>query len=287
MNNIKRNTLRAVFALIALLSANTLLAAGSDLNVSVDRGWGLLLGDKLTAKADLTTLKQPLDKESLPLIDKRYGNWLYLKGLEQTEQQLIFHYLVVNVPTKNTEVKTPKFEVKLKDQQWVTIASTYISIGPSIAIEPGMPPLTPKSDVTPPLVDTQSQQQQLKIITAVFLIALLVLAIWHFAWKTKHRQPFDQAVHDLSRLQFHTVTADESARVLHNAFNQTAGTVMVYKQLDALFEQHVWLLPLKDRIEQFYQESEQHFFARDTQKGPDIDSVRTLAKACRSKEKLA
>ena len=91
----------------------------------------------------------------------------------------------------------------------------------------------------------------------------------------------------MSRLKLHAVTPEQAARILHTAFNHTAGTVVVYGELEGLFKQCPWLQPLQADIASFYTQSEQHFFARNSQQGPDVDSVRKLAKACRVKEMLA
>ena len=204
--------------------------------------------------------------------------------------QLVFHYQVVNVPLKNTSIITPQFDVKRHDEQWIVIPATSVTIGPALAAsgDNGLSGIKAKPDMKPTLIDTVEMMQQLKLSIAVAMISGLILALWHFGWKTKNRQPFAQAVHDLSRLKWHSsMTVADASRILHLAFNHTAGTVVVYGEIDKLLQQHPWLVSMQDDIKLFYRQSEQHFFARKSEQGPDIDAVRKLAKACRSKEILA
>ena len=287
MMNLRYSVLNTVMFIIVTVYAGMSIAADEPLTVSVDRTWGLLLGDDVNVQVDLTTLKQGIDESSLPLSDKRYGNWLYLKTIDQTAAQLVFHYQVVNVPQKNTSIEIPMFDLKLSDGQWVSMSSTSISIGPALAVSEGEKNIKAKPDMKPLLISTADSVKRLQFFVFIATLSGLILALWHFGWKTKHRQPFAQAVHDLSRLKFHAVTSDQAARILHTAFNHTAGTVVAYGQLATLFEQRPWLQPLQEEIASFYTQSEQHFFARNSQQGPDIDSVRKLAKACRVKEMLA
>jgi len=283
-----KNTSRAkVFPILLMLFVSSASMAEQTLNVSVDRAWGLLLGDEINVRVDLTSLEQGIEKSSLPQKDKRYGTWLHLKSIDAGVTELIFHYQIVNVPAKNTSIETPKFDVKQQDDKWIVIPSLPLTIGPALAVADGISNLTAKSDISPTLISTVEAEKQFKLASIIAILSGIVLALWHFGWKTKNRQPFAQAVHDLSRLSFHSVTPDQAARILHTAFNHTSGTIVVYGELEKLVNQYPWLAPLKDDIESFYTQSEQHFFARKSEQGPAIDDVRKLAKACRSKEMLA
>lgn len=280
---------RYITLLMLILSSTfaSVTMAEETLNASVDRAWGLLLGDDVNVKIDLKALEVGIDESSLPQKDKRYGTWLYLKAIDRGEDALVFHYQVVNVPVKNATIETPTFDVKQQNEKWIVIPSISLTIGPSLAATDGGANIIAKPDMTPTLISTVETEKQLKLFSIIAVVSGIVLALWHFGWKTKNRQPFAQAVHDLSRLTWHTVTPDQAARILHTAFNHTSGTVVVYGELEALLEQYPWLMPLQHEIELFYKQSREHFFARDAQQGPDIEDVRKLAKACRSKEMLA
>ena len=285
-----RNRYVMKIVMLFWLSIFSSLAMAEDtVNVSVDRSWGILLGDEINVYIDISSLADGIAESSLPQTDKRYGTWLYLKTVTSTAEQLILNYQVVNVPKTNTEIKTPPFDMKLNNEQWIVVPSISLTIGPSLAVsEAGAADVTPKEDSKPTLISTAEMTKQLKLFAATAVLSLLILVFWHFGWKTKNRQPFAQAVHDLSRFSWgKSLNSDQASRILHAAFNQTTNTVVVYGELANLFEQQAWLTPLKDDIESFYQQSEQRFFARKTGQEISIDMMRKLAKACRAKEMLA
>jgi mxaA protein len=259
-----------------------------ELAVTIDRTWGLLLGDELNIVVDISGLENGLNETSLPEMDTRYGTWLYLKNIVVVERQLIFNYQVVNVPKKNTEVESPNFDIKDNNDHWFAIPSLPISIGPSLATSGGIGNLKLKGDIEPTAISTTKIKNKLKLYSIIAIVSSLLLALWHFGWKTKNRQPFSQATHDLGRLRWkRAVSPDEASRILHTAFNHTSNTTVVYGEIDNLIASYPWLKPLQEDIRVFYQQSEQHFFAREAGQEPDIDMIKKLAKACRSKEMTA
>lgn len=265
--------------------------SGKDASVlaaRVDRSWGLLLGDELSVKVDTSELEGGIDESSLPQPETRYGVWLYLKGIDVEGKQVVFNYQVVNVPKQNTSVETPTFDVKSQTDKWFIVSAVPLMVGPSLAVGEGISNITIQSDIAPTTIATDELISKLKRYSIIAVISWLALALWHFGWNTKHREPFAQAVHDLGRLRWkRSVADDEASRILHTAFNHTADTVVVYGEIDNLLERHAWLAPLQDDIKSFYQASEQHFFARQSGQEPDIDMIKKLAKACRAKEMLA
>jgi len=271
--------------LSSLFSTNSM--AADTLIAQIDRTWGLLLGDDVTVTIDISSLDNGIDDSSLPAQEARYGTWLYLKNIDVSLAQLAFHYQIVNVPLNNTLIDTPTFDIKAADGKWLAIPTTALTIGPSLAVTGGPNTIAMKADIEATPISTTKIENHLTLFISITVVTGLILALWHFGWKTKNRQPFSQAVHELSRLSWHSVTPDQAARVLHTAFNHTADTIVVYGELDTLITNHVWLAPLSEEIQQFYQQSEQHFFARKSAQGPDIADVRKLAKACRAKEMLA
>ncbi|PCJ30833.1 MAG: hypothetical protein COA90_08025 [Gammaproteobacteria bacterium] len=281
-------TIRYLTLFILVSSFFTSISMAADtLTANIDRAWGLSLGDNVTVTVDLTTIENGIDSSSLPAEKARYGTWLYLKTIDVSLEQLAFQYQIVNVPLKNTLIESPTFDIKQANGQWLVIPTTALTIGPSLAVTESAANISMKPDIEPSLISIEKQQQQRCLFIVIAGVAGLILLLWHFGWKTKHRLPFSQAVHDLSRLSWHSVTPDEAARILHTAFNRTADTVVVYGEIDTLIEQQAWLAPLSDEIKLFYQQSEQHFFARKSAQEPDITEVRKLAKACRAKEMLA
>ncbi len=66
------------------------------------------------------------------------------------------------------------------------------------------------------------------------------------------------------------------------AFNRSAGS-----QLDKLWQQCPWLLPLQSEIDSFYQQSATHFFSAQGGDAKDFSQLLDLARACRAREKMA
>jgi mxaA protein len=274
--------------IIVLLSLFSVASyAETTASTTVDRAWGLLLGDEVKATATITELQNSLDFNSLPQTEKRYGTWLYLKTLEMVDDKLEFTYQVVNVPKTNTAIELPLYEISDEKGNIITIPTTTISIGPLLSLKEGEQ-LQLKADHAPVLLSVDEFEQQLETAITAASILSLILLFWHFGWKPRNRQPFAQAVHELSRLRWQrSKDANQPARILHAAFNQTAGTIVVHKELDQLYTSTPWLSSLESDIDKFYQLSSGHFFSREAGQEPDMVDVVKLAKACRAKEKLA
>ncbi len=260
----------------------------TELSASIDRDWGLLLGDELTVVVDTSTLDDTINESSLPQFGTRSGLWLYLKNIDVEAERMLFNYQVVNVPKQSTSAESLSFEVKTNNDQWVIVPAVPFMISPAIASNDGISSIKLKSDIVPIAIATDKLSSKLKYYSIIALVSWLGLALWYFGWNKKNRPPFAQASHDLARLKWkRSASSDEASRILHTGFNKTADTIVVYGEIDNLIEQHSWLAPLQEDIRSFYQESESHFFARESGKEPDLERIKKLAKACRAKEMLA
>ena len=80
-------------------------------SLSVDRAWGLLLGDEMTVTVTLPADVAEIDNNALPQPERRYGAWLYLQRLELINNTVLFHYQLVNVPKQTMLIDTLIFEV--------------------------------------------------------------------------------------------------------------------------------------------------------------------------------
>lgn len=277
--------MRVLTGLILSLWASLSLAAQMS-EATVDRAWGLLIGDVINVQVTLPVAYDQLDPAMLPQANKRYGTWLYLSALQAENTAVTMTYQIVNVPAQTETITTPEFTVRTIDDDFVTIPALPITVGSLLPSE-GLTKVL-KDDRSPILQDTSELTQTLVLSGLVTLLLVGILVLWHLGWKFKNRRPFAQAVHDLSRLRWsRSAQAKQAARILHAAFNATAGTIVVQNNMHAMLEQVAWLQPLSQEIEQFYQQSEQHFFSRDAQQEPEFALVMKLAKACRAKEKLA
>ncbi len=266
------------------------VSAAQTSEVDVDRAWGLLIGDVITVTATIPVQTDDLDLSSLPQTNKRYGVWLYLQSLQAHDNVLTLRYQVTNVPKQNQVVQTPEFTITTLGNEKLIIPSTALSMGSLLVATDvdNVRDLTPKPEHQPKLIDTSPLQQRLLFFVALTFILAIVWMVWHFGWTFKNRKPFAKAVSQISRLRWlPSKQPNQAARLLHAAFNETAGTTVVQNNIDVMLVNVPWLAPLSDEITRFYQQSEQHFFQRDAQQEPDLTRVLQLAKKCRAKEKLA
>lgn len=268
---------------LSLLSA--IILAEQVAKVTVDQAWGLLIGDEITVQVELPEVASTLDVSSLPEDDSRYGTWLFLKKRSIKDRTLLFAYQIVNVPVENTVVYTPEFNLRLLNDEWVTVPAMPLTIGSLLPVEDG--DNAPKADHLPISIATTNIDKRLILFSIMATVTSLILFIWHVGWRPTQRKPFAQAIYDIKYIRWLVATRPISpARELHRAFNRTANTVVVQADLDVLFKQAPWLQPLKQEITAFYHASASHFFMQSPEQEQDKDSILKLAKACRAKEKL-
>jgi mxaA protein len=281
--------MKFVFALL-LSIFSTMILAEQTANVSLDRAWGLLIGDEINVQIDLPVAAKELDMSSLPQTDMRHGTWLYLKKIKSEDNNLWLTYQVVNVPISNETIFTPELNLRQLSDEWITVPAMPLTIGSLLTADSDNNPknTATKADHASILINTIVSKQRLTLFTVIAVISFLVLFVWHIGWRPRNRQPFSQAVHELSRLKWsRSKQPAQAARILHEAFNNTAGTIVVYNELEQLVEKVSWMQPLEDQIFVFYQSSANYFFTQNTEREPDFEAIMKLAKACRSKEKLA
>lgn len=279
-----------VLTLISVLLVSLPLQA-DDASITLDRSWGLLVGDHITATVTLPVAATELDSHSLPQHDKRYGPWLYLHDSELSDQQLTLHYQLINVPAENREVETPDIELRTQAGDFITVPTTTMQIGSfleqaSEADTASIP--MPRGDMRllPKAADELRWQRNLALL--VLILSSLIWLVWHFGLRPRHRLPFATAMFELNKMRLlGRKEADAASRCLHQAFNRSAGRVVIHSELDRLWQQCPWLTPLKADIASFYQRSAAHYFSRTQTEQPDFDALLKLARACREKERLA
>lgn len=280
-----------VLALSANVSAEDAakLIKGEAATISLDRSWGLLIGDEITAEIMLPENIE-IDTASLPQRHKRHGAWLYLRDNELTGNRLLMHYQIVNVPADTREVATPVFELRTTEGGFINIPEAPLQIGSFLAAENADADgrFVPRGDkILKPSHDA-GLEKQLWTALLILVISVLVWLAWHFGFRPRQRLPFAHAVFELNKMRWlGRKNADTASRSLHHAFNGSAGTVLVASKLDKLWQQCPWLLPLQSEIDSFYQQSATHFFSAQGGDSKDFAQLLELARACRAREKMA
>ena len=167
--------------LISLLLIS-LQSLAIDIKMSLDRSWGLLIGDMITATVELPVAVSELDPSSLPQHEKRYGPWLYLHDSLQQGQTMTLHFQLINVPAENREVATPEFELRTRDGEFMTVPSVPMQIGSFMEQAQGEndPTLIPRGDMR---LQPQAQPTLIAVLwtaLVVFVLSSLIWLVWHF-----------------------------------------------------------------------------------------------------------
>ncbi|MDT8312002.1 MAG: hypothetical protein RQ732_11190 [Methylophaga sp.] len=265
------------------------LIKGETATISLDRSWGLLIGDEITAEITLPA-DLDIDTASLPQRNKRHGAWLYLRDNELSGNRLLMHYQVTNVPAETREVATPVFELRTTEGGFINIPEAPLQIGSFLAAENADADgrFVPRGDQVLLPAGNVGLQQQLWISLLILIISVLIWLAWHFGFRPRHRLPFAHAVFELNKMRWlGRKNVDMASRKLHHAFNRSAGTVLVASKLDKLWQQSPWLLPMQPEIDSFYQQSATHFFSAQGGGARDFSQLLDLARACRVREKMA
>ena len=231
------------------------------------RPFGHVIGDVITQRIALEHAARVLEPAALPELE-RVGNWFQRRDVHierdpAGKRWLVVEYQVINVPD----------ELRALDLPALDLATTT----PGVRIETGaMPvtvaPLTPavvlaragledmRPDAEAPRIDTAPLERRLHI--ALFLagaFALAWLALFGLRqWRARNRLPFTRASRDMRRLDKASTAVWQR---LHRALDETAGQVVRGHDLPALLLSAPWLRPLEAEIRQFFDDSQQRFFA--------------------------
>lgn len=268
----------------------SLQAQAIDTRIELDRSWGLLIGDMVTATIELPVTESALDTSSLPQHEKRYGPWLYLHDSQLEGNILLLHYQLINVPAENRQVATPELELRTESGEFIRVPSVPMQIGSFMEQggEEAAPVMTPRGDMRLVPTEQTTLVWQLWTTLTVLLLSSLIWLLWHFGLRPRQRLPFAAAMFELNKVRLlGRKDADAASRSLHRAFNRCAGRVVIYSELDMLWQACPWLTPLQTEIESFYQASAAHYFSPAAAEQKDFNALLRLAKLCRKRERLA
>jgi len=279
--------MRCLILLISFMFSSQLMA--EEVTISLDRSWGLLIGDSVTASVMLPVNVSDIDEDSLPQLGKRHGPWLQLQQITANGRQLELHYQLINVPAETRELDTPTYTLTTVGGESLTIPSARFSAGSFLNKTDDSPTeraLRGDRQLAP--ADYSRLQKQVTYAAAVALFSALIWFVWHIGLRPGKRLPFARAVFSIHRLRwFGHKDVDAATRVIHHAFNESAATVVTYSQLQQLWDACPWLVDLQPEITAFYQQSASHYFSQHSQQKLAFDSLLNLARACRAREKMA
>ena len=273
------------------------------------RAFGLLAGDKVRLEL-VVAVEQPfrLQRSSLP--PSRWVNsWLELQAVRargiRTERlnryKIAANYQVFATPRAVTQEAIPGFDLRfvgagesfaLSVPEWIFSMSPLLEPEPEVDNVAAIPV---RADAPPLLVDTTLPAAGVALWGALSLLLggywLYANSLWPFARRTD--APFAQASRRLRALKRRVDerhSLPEGYRVIHQAFNQTAGEVVFAERLERFFARRPTFAQRRAEIEGFFLGSRRLFFGdgRASMAGSaDLTSLEVLCRQCRAAEREA
>lgn len=273
------------------------------------RAFGVLAGDKVRLEL-LVAVEQPYRVQRSSLPPSRWVNsWLELQTvkLRQTRAERLNRYRVaVNyqifaTPRAVTLDAIPGFELRFVgagDNFALRVPSWIFSMSPLLKPEPeanSIAEIPVRADAPPLLVDATMPVVGVALFSA--LSALLGVywlysnALWPFSRRTD--APFARACRRLRALKRRAPEAQvlpEGFRLVHRAFNQTAGEVVFAEHLERFFAKQPAFAERRAEVEAFFHRSRRLFFGEasapqtDT---TDLNWLESLCRTCRAAERAA
>jgi mxaA protein len=242
------------------------------------RAFGLLTGDRVRHRL-LIKAKKPYQLQRSSLPPSHWVNaWLELQEVnvrETREEQvnryvIALNYQIFATPRAVTLDAIPGFDLtfsggqerfKLKVPDWAFSISPLLK--PEAEVD-SIAEIPLRADAPPPLVDVSLPRYGVAIFgilsTALAVSLLYLNSMWPFA---RGGSPFARACRELralrrQRLELSSIR--DGFRIVHQAFNQTAGEVVFAEQLQRFFAAHPAFSEHRAEVEAFFVRSRQIFF---------------------------
>ncbi|MCS3902155.1 mxaA protein [Methylohalomonas lacus] len=260
--------------LLLFLPGAVVMAAEPSIQRFAPKPFGYQMGDVIRHRIVVRTDENfALVREALPRTGA-LDYWLELQSVSVEESAggqkyvILLDYQVFYAPLDVRALELPELEIKLASETqtrslklpaWeFTISPILETMGARFS-ESGV---YMREDAAPLLRTASSHRQRLFIWLATGLV-LAATATGRSIWLRGSRQPFRRALVQLRRLARHgdTDSMYEGVRCVHRAFNEVAGESVFADTLDRLFQKQPGLEGLRQRIENFYQQSRKLFFA--------------------------
>ena len=260
---------RCALLLAGAIVSRACVAAGADLapvaaTVEQPRAFGHVVGDVLTQRVLLATERSP-EPASLPGA-QRLSAWIERRSARveratDGRRWLVVDYQVVNAPQSPATLRIPAWRLAGDAAQPALLVPAW-QVGVSPITTPAVPGTAAwqlRPDRPAPAIAMGPLRQRFLLASGALAAWLAAWAGW-LAWRRWHdamTRPFASALRALGRAD----DGQSSAwRVLHEAFDRTAGEVLRLSTLQRLFERAPQFEPLRDRIEGFYAQSAARFF---------------------------
>ena len=249
--------------------------------VEQPRAFGYFVGDLFRQRILLQLDGQAFQPAALPRAE-RVGNWLERRTLkvEQDDERrrwLVAEFQVINAPQELTATEIPAWDLQpAAESTPLRISAWPITLSPltsrSVIGDRSATDLRP--DRAAPLVITGPMRHRIIVLAGACGATLALWLAWWLwrQWRAASSQPFARALRDMRRFND---AAPEAWHALHRAFDRTAGQALQTATLGELYRRAPHLMPLRDRIEQFFGASGDRFFG-----GGSPDAAFPVRKFC-------
>ncbi|MCP5201471.1 MAG: nonribosomal peptide synthetase MxaA [Gammaproteobacteria bacterium] len=264
-----------------------------ELAVVQPRGFGYLLGDRFERTVTMA-VRAPyrLDREALP--SGRLGDWLELapprvdseRDGELTRYVIHFVYQLINVDPGFREIAVPHHELVYTDgtdSGKVLVPATRVGV--TMLRPPGSDSLQPAHAPAPLRFDPT--RLWICALLAVAAVAALAWLRWGLPGGSRTR-PFAIAARELAALGRRAVAGDvhgDALRMVHRAFDATAGRTVFPETLDAFFADHARFAGLRDPITLYFAHSRRYFFEDGNDDAYPYAELVDLVERCRDVER--
>ncbi|MDY6947786.1 MAG: hypothetical protein SXG53_18920, partial [Pseudomonadota bacterium] len=255
--------------------------------VDQPRPFGHVLGDVITQRVLLRAADAQFTPAELPT-PQRINVWFdrhkpSIETASDGTRWLVVDYQIINTPQVLETVALPAWTLQSSAGARLNIPAWPISIAALTPVATA-PRITGelRPDRAAPTIDTGRITRQLIIWTVAFLLALVAWLGWVQLrnYRDRSNKPFARAWHEIGKMD---EGASEAWQALHRAFDRAAGRVVQIETLPVLFAQAPHLAALRERIEQFFEQSSQRFFGEATAEHPL--SLRSLSRELQQVEK--
>ncbi|MCH9698065.1 MAG: hypothetical protein K0U68_08185 [Gammaproteobacteria bacterium] len=219
-----------------------------------------------------------------------------VQDLSSTEKQLLIAYQVAKSVKTSEWLEIPSFRINLQSGSNDDTASVPAW---KFAYSTVIPTSTRDSEIVaqpPQPLESLSTQPTLRKLLIYAIGA--ALSVMYFLWRQGHLQlwtrqnrPFQNALKALKQLPAHPQTTSEleqTYRIVHQAFNDTARQTILESQLDYFFNTYPRFKPLQTDTRQFFQQSRTVFYESGSfmQNGSQQNPLPGLNQLCKRFERL-
>jgi mxaA protein len=299
MNTAARAGIALLVLAGSLCSAAVWAQPGPDAVADTPRAYGYTVGDVVQRRVRLQLPPGwALDLDALPRT-RRPGQALELRSARLEGAVLLLDYQVFLAPTEVRTLELPPVLLQFNGPagaREVRVDAWPLTVAPlmptDVSPREGLGAMRP--DVPAPLIDITPRQHRLLAAAALLLLLGLALTQLHLGlpWWRSRQRPFAQAWRALKSQpdQASPEQAQAAMKLLHAAFNRSAGQVLFAAGVPAFVAAQPRFAPLQPALAEFFDRSRASFFTAtaSTDTGTvDIAWLKRLARAALDAERGA